>query len=371
MTDTKIKVLICCFPSDLSGVPSYVRQICTLDPDRFNITILTQSRGAAFTPEILPNNVDVICVEELRNSMSFGSLLTFRRALLRCVRAIEPDVLHLNGTMFAAAGRLISLPRGCRRIVTYHGVPFGPGLPLKQKLILLPLETVLLNASDSRNIMISKKDFKTISKFNLTRRKLDYVLNSAPAIRLSAFSEVRSEDGPIRIISVAVFRPQKDYELLLSSFGKLGPDYELLLVGRGTDGSEMRQLAETNAGAAALRRIKFMGERSDVPDLLAKSDVFVLTSRYEGMPIAALEALSAGMPIVMMDVGGAEEICSEGSGLIVHQRSPKAVANAISELSASLRDGTWDKSLSRTRHAMLFEECLFLNKMKRIYEDGN
>jgi glycosyltransferase involved in cell wall biosynthesis len=83
-------------------------------------------------------------------------------------------------------------------------------------------------------------------------------------------------------------------------------------------------------------RVRFLGQRSDVADLLSACDVFILPSRHEGLGVAALEAMAAGRPIVATRVGGlAEAVVHERTGLLVPPEDPAALATALARL---LRD---------------------------------
>ena len=88
------------------------------------------------------------------------------------------------------------------------------------------------------------------------------------------------------------------------------------------------------------RKVLFLGIRDDVPQLLAASDVFVLSSDYEGVPLTVLEAMAAGKPVVATAVGGVPELIEDGeTGILVPPRNPEALAQGILRLAkdASLR----------------------------------
>jgi glycosyltransferase involved in cell wall biosynthesis len=88
---------------------------------------------------------------------------------------------------------------------------------------------------------------------------------------------------------------------------------------------------EKAAGLGIADKIVITGVRSDVPALLAATDVFVLSSLWEGMPVALLEAMAAGCPAVATDVGGVAEVLKDGvTGLIVPPADSAALADAIS-----------------------------------------
>ena len=142
------------------------------------------------------------------------------------------------------------------------------------------------------------------------------VENGIPDLSLPHLSlqRVARPDGPVRVVMTARFAAQKDQQLLIRA-AALVPGLEVWLVGDGPLLAEAQALTQS-LGVAD--RVKFLGSRSDVPEVLAQADVFALTSNYEGFPISTLEAMRAGLPVIVSDVGGAGEAVMPGvTGFIV------------------------------------------------------
>lgn len=145
-----------------------------------------------------------------------------------------------------------------------------------------------------------------------------------------------SEDARI-ICNVANIRHLKGHDILAQAIARLqtvDTDIQCWCAG-GFDHEpnttqRLRSLVE-RLGIDA--QMKMLGPRSDVPDLLNASDIFVLASRQEGLPITILEAMAAGKPVVATDVGGCSEVVRSGeSGFIVPPEDPVALADAIERL---------------------------------------
>jgi glycosyltransferase involved in cell wall biosynthesis len=99
-------------------------------------------------------------------------------------------------------------------------------------------------------------------------------------------------------------------------------------------------------------RVEFMGERSDIPALLAEADIFVLSSNWEAFPISVLEAMRAGLPIVVSDVGGSAEAVIEGeTGFVVPRQDDGMMATALSIL---LKDPALHKRLGANARELFF-----------------
>jgi len=131
---------------------------------------------------------------------------------------------------------------------------------------------------------------------------------------------------------VGRFAPPKNHALLIEAFAQVRSDAPLylLLVGGGELENTVR---EQVAGLGLQERVRFLGVRADVADILRASDVFVLSSRVEGNPMSVMEAMAAGLPVVSTAVGGVPELVREGvTGLLVPSEDAGALAQAMQAL---------------------------------------
>jgi glycosyltransferase involved in cell wall biosynthesis len=131
---------------------------------------------------------------------------------------------------------------------------------------------------------------------------------------------------------VGRFAPPKNHALLVEAFAQVHSDAPLylLLVGGGELENAVR---EQVAGLGLQGRVRFLGVRADVADILRASDVFVLSSRWEGNPLSVMEAMAAGLPVVSTGVGGVPELVREGeTGLLVPSEDAGALAQAMQAL---------------------------------------
>jgi glycosyltransferase involved in cell wall biosynthesis len=144
--------------------------------------------------------------------------------------------------------------------------------------------------------------------------------------------ELGLPDDAIVCLNIGSLTEQKNRGTLLDATARLS-DIEalrVLVVGSGPE----REKLETRAGELGLsRRVLFLGQRLDVPDLLAASDIFVLSSDWEGLPITILEAMTSGVPCVATAVGGVPEVLTDGvTGVTVEPGDPGALADGIRAL---------------------------------------
>jgi glycosyltransferase involved in cell wall biosynthesis len=152
----------------------------------------------------------------------------------------------------------------------------------------------------------------------------------------SARRAVRAELGlpeDARVVgTVGRVSAEKDHALLVRAMGPLlGPGVRLVIVG---DGAEMPALREAAKPFAAW--VSLTGMRDDIPRVLASFDVFALSSRSEGLPLALLEAMACGLAIVSTDVGGVGEVVEHGAAArLVPPRNEAALRQALEALLTS------------------------------------
>jgi glycosyltransferase involved in cell wall biosynthesis len=117
---------------------------------------------------------------------------------------------------------------------------------------------------------------------------------------------------------------------LMKAIQQVDRDINVLFVGTGPDFEEIKNTAKE---LDILSKVSFLGDRLDVPQLLAQSQIFVLSTHYEGLPISILEAMRAGLPIIATNVNGIPEQVVDGkTGLLVERQDVAGLAAAITTL---------------------------------------
>jgi len=158
-------------------------------------------------------------------------------------------------------------------------------------------------------------------------------------IDLQRFRNAKPEEGPtptagFTILMVAAFRPQKDHATLIRALSLLPDEYQLKLAGGFETTHDHPVFSACRNLARELKlenRIRFLGVRTDIPELMAACHVVVLSSVYEGFGLAALEGMASGKPVIASDVDGLRDLVG-GAGLLVPPGDPQALAKAIREV---------------------------------------
>jgi glycosyltransferase involved in cell wall biosynthesis len=188
--------------------------------------------------------------------------------------------------------------------------------------------------------------------------------------RARASQVVRELNLPRRrfvISCVANLAKNKGHTFLLEAFERISrthPNLWLLLVGEGSQEEALKRQIE---GYASRNRIKFLGLRHDVPDILAASDAFVFPTFFEGMANAVLEAMAAGLPVITTDIPENRAIITDGvDGFLVKKGDPQVIQD---ELKKAIDDDVLREKVGRQARARIakhFELSSVAKKWRRI-----
>ena len=182
------------------------------------------------------------------------------------------------------------------------------------------------------------------------------------------------EPEAIVLTHVGRFAPPKNHALLIEAFAQVRthtPLYLLLVGGGELEDAVRQQVVELGLQ----ERVRFLGVRADVADILRASDVFVLSSRWEGNPMSVMEAMAAGLPVVSTAVGGVPELVQHSAtGLLVPSEDTGALAEAMTQLGrntaqrAAMGDAARQTALERfdmrtmsRAYATLYQQLLCLS----------
>jgi glycosyltransferase involved in cell wall biosynthesis len=288
-------------------------------------------------------------------------------SVFRAIRRFQPDLVSAHSTKAGYAARLVCAILRKPVVFTVHGWPFTEGRGIRTRR-LLALAERLAGEVTGKIICVSEYDRDLALKFKIGRPdQIVTVYNGVdPKPFLNADgAEVRQEFNLAECLvftMVGRLVPQKDPLTLLKACQILKGQFKLLVIGDG----ELRGLMEQFISDNGLDYSVFLaGERKDVSEILAASDIFVLPSRFEGLPYSIIEAMMAGLPIVATRVGGVQELVEEGTmGFLVPPEAPEALAAAIQKLldgedlrhkmgqagrEKALREFTLDRMLAKTQ----------------------
>lgn len=286
--------------------------------------------------------------------------------LARWLRSERIDVVHTHNPQplayGAPAGRL------ARAVVvhTKHGVNPEGGRKLWLRRIGGHLADAYVAVSDA-TAEVARHNRECL------RRRLHVIPNG---VDLEAYRpdevarrEVRAElgipDGAWLVGTVGRISVEKDHALLVRAAGPLlGPNVRLIIVGDGGELANVRAMAKAYEPWVTLT-----GVRHDVARVLASFDTFALSSRSEGLPLALLEAMATGVPVVATTVGGVADVVDHGSaGILVPPGDEDALRRGIARLIASPADAEGLGRRARAR-SLRYDGAAVVNRYMALYDD--
>jgi glycosyltransferase involved in cell wall biosynthesis len=296
--------------------------------------------------------------------------------LLRLLRERNPRILHLHLPYTGILGRVIGRLAGVEAIVyTEHNVmekyrPLTRWLnqftyPMNAKIIAVSGE---VDRSITRHLIARSTDH-TIIRNGIALNHRDQISDPPDEIKRS----LGIPAGHQVVGNVAHIRPEKGHEYLLRTAALVlarRPAVSFVIVGREKEGGEIQRLEEL-AGTLGIRNnVIFTGFRQDVPRLVSIFDVFVLSSLFEGLPLALLEAMVMGKPAVATSVGGIPEVIQDGvNGFLVPPGNPEALAEKTIRL---LEDEALRKDISRRAALTVrdgFDIGSMVKKVEQVYNE--
>lgn len=317
-----------------------------LDRDRFEVGLACADHGELFAEAAALKSTTLAPLRHLRREVRPLSDLLALAELVSRIRTFGPDIVHTHsskaGVLGRAAARLVGVPVVIHSI---HGFGFGPHQPTPVRWAFQLAERAAARWTD-HFIAVSGENLEDGVRMGLFPRERVRLVRSGVDLETfrgaSGGSTVREElgvplDAPL-VVQVACFKPQKAPERFVALAARLAdrfPRAHFLLVG---DGALRPRLEKLRARAGLEGRLHLPGWRRDVAAILSTATVVTLTSRFEGLPRALVEALAARVPVVAMGVDGVREIIRDGvDGFLVPSGDERGLAARVSMLLADAR----------------------------------
>ena len=254
------------------------------------------------------------------------------------------DIIHCHTPMGAMIARLAAIgarKKGTKVLYTAHGFHFYKGASPVHWLVYYPVEWVLAHVTDVL-ITMNKEDF-ALARKKMRAKRLEYIpgvgietsrFRAGTAGRLEKRQELGFEPEDFLILTVAEMTKNKNHSTVLKALALLKdkPEFAFvryLICGRGENEQNLRQEARE---LGIENHVAFLGYRHDVPDLLRCSDLFAFMSFREGLPVALMEAMSSGLPVICSRIRGNTDLVDQDVEGMIAENTPQAVAEGILEL---------------------------------------
>lgn len=251
------------------------------------------------------------------------------------------DIVHCHTPIAAMCTRLACVKfrkNGGKVFYTAHGFHFYKGAPLKNWLIYYPIEKICSYFTDTL-IAINKEDFN-FAKKHLNAKSTQHV--AGVGIDVDRFSKVeiskeekRKELGlpkeAVVLTSVGELNQNKNHQVVLKAMSLLkNENLYYIIAGQGENADNLLLLAKE---LKLENNFKLLGQRTDIPEIYKASDICCFPSFREGLPVAVMEAMATGLPIVSGNNRGARDLCeNEVNGFLCNPLSCEEFASAINTI---------------------------------------
>jgi L-malate glycosyltransferase len=352
--------------AQLGTVASYLAARPDID---VTAVLLNEGRLAS---ELRAMGIEVAVVDEQRYSSA--AIVAF---LVRFLRAHDIHILHTHRYKDTVLGTLAAKLAGVPRIVrTVHGLPEPlSGWERIRFRTYSAVEKVALRSFADRVIAVSEDLARTLEAQGHRRSAVVPIHNGVDVSKIRSTSdrwEVRRQlgipAGAIVFGTLGRLSAVKDHRTLLRAAQRVirrQPNARFLIVG---DGPLRDDLFISASELGVSRACVFAGTRDDVYDVLGAMDVFVLSSLHEGIPMALLEAMALGKPVVATGVGGVPEIVTHReNGLLVRRHDDRALAEACLEIAGTPLLASRLGSAARETIAEHFSHAIGGNTLVDVY----
>jgi glycosyltransferase involved in cell wall biosynthesis len=349
--------------ANVGGVAVHVVDLLRGLEDDFEMILATGEEGY-LTEEARELGIECHLLPGLVQRIDPLSDLKAVSSTVRAIRKIQPDLVHCHTTKAGLVGRLAARLLNVPSIYTVHTWCFTKGTTRSWRTFGPPSETVaarwarrIITVSDANRMAGIRRHVANPEKFVTVHNGIEDCLPRAkPGIG----------DIP-RIVMVARFVAQKNQALLIEAVSGIESPLILTFVG---DGPLLKQAMQKAASCPPHIKVEFLGEQRDVAKILSSSNLFVLSTNWEGFPVCILEAMRAGLPVIAMDVDGVREAVKNGvNGLLVPAGDLNALTDALRTLIAdpSMRERMGARG--RLAYEERFSVAGMLRKTRSVYED--
>lgn len=302
---------------------------------------ITPEKIAAMKAELEEMGVRVFHVPVPRKISAIRDIVTAFRMTRDIIAQGEYSLIHchspIGGVLCRLANRFSGRYGKARMIYTAHGFHFFKGAPLLNWLIFYPLEWFSSRYTDVL-ITINLEDFALAQK-KMRAKQVVYVpgigvdvtkFRNAAAASREARESLGLADGEMLLLSVGELSVRKNHEVVLRALASLKLDaYQYLICGLGPLEERLRDIVRE---LKMEDRVRFLGYRNDIPQIMNAADVYLFPSLQEGLPVALMEAMAAGKAVACSRIRGNTDLIEKDGGVLFDPVNVEECANAIRSL---------------------------------------
>ncbi|HOJ86879.1 MAG: glycosyltransferase family 4 protein [Elusimicrobiales bacterium] len=335
----KIKIVHIITKLELGGAQgNTIYTVSNLDKGKFDVTLIC-GRGGVLDEKT--GEIDIVFIDDLVREISPLKDIKAFWKIYKIIKEKKPDIVHTHSSKAGIIGRFASFFAGVKKIIhTYHGFGFNDYQNMFVKHFYILIEKISCLITE-RIIFVSKDNIKTALRYGIGKSTKYELIRSG--IKLSDYSNRKNyefvkklgieKNNSVIISTVANLKPQKnpeDFYEVAKNIINSGYDAYFIYAGGGERLEYFQNKAELDKIS---RRVFFVGWVLKPFDVYSCSDIFILTSLWEGLPRSLVEAMSSGVVPVCYKTDGVNDIIIDGAnGFIVEQKNVKRMTDTVKKL---------------------------------------
>lgn len=350
---------------------SVLYTVNNLPKDKFE-TYLLCGEGGFFDEEAKKEIKNLFFIPDLQRAINLKKDFLAFKQIRKILKKIKPDIVHTNSSKAGLLGRFACASLGLKCVHTVHGFAFNneQNLPIRMFYILLEAFCSLMT---KKIIFVANSDIDLAKKYKIAPRKKCVLIRAGVEVKTKKDFPSFDKDTKLKelnlskenkiILSIANLKPQKNpldmikaAKIVCQKF----PKAVFLYLGTGP----LKESSEKLIKEYHLEdNFKLLGHRTDTTELLLISDVFALSSLWEGLPMALVEALNMEVPAACYDVNGVKEVLKNNkNGFLCPSKNYKKLASNI----CTVLDGSFNFTSANLAE---FDIKTMLQKQEDLYED--
>ncbi len=303
-------------------------------------SITSQERVDEFKEELIRDNLKVHHLPVPRSVLAIGDIVKSYKMMKKLCDENNYEIVHCHSPIGGIIARLAcrkARKKGTKVIYTAHGFHFFKGAPLKNWLVYYTAERITAKFTDSL-ITINKEDYENAQKFNV--ENTEYVpgigidvdkIKNVKIDRSKKRSEFNLSEDDFVLFTAGQLSKRKNHEVVIKALAKIeNKNVKLLICGLGELENYLKELIHD---LGLENRVILAGYRNDVVEQLHAADCFVFPSFQEGLPVALMEAMAVGLPVVCSKIRGNVDLIEHGiNGFLVDPENSNDFARYIEKI---------------------------------------
>lgn len=329
--------------TDLMMIQFLVPHVIHLSENGYKVEIACSDVGGRMDEvrEKLKGYVEKIHVVRLERSPISPKNLLGYQDMKKVIEQERYDIIWTNEPVMGVVTRLAAIKarkKGTKVLYMVHGFHFYKGAPKKYWLVFYPIEKIMAKFADLI-VTVNKEDYARAKTFAKNVKYIHGIgINTERLTLVENQNNIRQELGldenAFLVLSVGELNTNKNQKTIIEAIRQLNDsEIHYILCGKGDELENLQKFVEKYK---LEQNVHFLGYRTDVVDMCSQSDVYVMPSHREGLPVASLEAMYCGLPLVTSNIRGLVDVMKDGeSGYLAKPDDVQCFAKAIAKLKHS------------------------------------